>query len=101
MEGILFIILVVMTIFGIALPSYIQNYLKKYHESTWEEIGSPSLFLNNSIQNNHLFGKFVKQQISRGIEDPFLTKLCKIQHYYKMLYFVYFGVLVVIIVSSW
>ena len=100
MEGILFIILAVMATLGITLSSYIENYLKKNHTTAWEEIGSPTLFLNNSIRNTHLFGKFVKQQMSGGVDDPFLTKLCKVQYYYKIVYFVYFGALMIMVISN-
>jgi hypothetical protein len=101
MDGILFIILVAMTLLGMALSSFIENYLKKKHTAVWAEIGSPSLFLNNSIRNTHLFGKFVKEQMFGKIDDPFLTRLCKIQYFYKIAYFLYFGVLAVMIVSKW
>ena len=97
MEGIFFIILVAMTLAGLALSSFIENYLKKNHTTVWEEIGCPSLFFCNSTSNNHLFGKFVKEQMSGKIDDPFLTRLCKIQYYYRIVYFVYFGVLVFMI----
>jgi hypothetical protein len=35
------------------------SYLKAHHPATWMSLGSPTLFLNNSIRNNWVLLKFL------------------------------------------
>lgn len=95
MDGILFVVLVAMTLGGLAFSSFIQRYLKNNHPMTWQDLGSPSLIVNNSLKNNFLFRKFVKEQMSaRGINDPVLRKMCKTYYFYTKAYLVLFGIII-------
>jgi hypothetical protein len=45
------------------------SYLKAHHPATWMALGSPTLFLNNSIRNNWVFLKFLFSR-EQGGGDP-------------------------------
>jgi hypothetical protein len=46
------------------------SLLRDNHPSTFEEMGSPSLFWNNSVRNNVLFLKFLFSSKWRALGDP-------------------------------
>jgi hypothetical protein len=59
----------------LSVISYFFRYLRQHHEAVWIELGSPSLFLNNSIRNNLLVLKFLVLRRYRRIKDPRAIRL--------------------------
>jgi hypothetical protein len=52
-----------------AVVAVFFNWLKRTHPVTWNEIGQPSLFWNNSIRNNLLFLGFLVSTKYRAVND--------------------------------
>jgi hypothetical protein len=59
----------------LAMISYFFRYLRTYHESAWMALGSPSLFLNNSLRNNWLVLKFLVTRRHRHLNDSRASRL--------------------------
>jgi hypothetical protein len=53
------------------------NALRSRHPATYERIGKPSLFYNNSFQNNVLFLRFLWKSEFEVLNDLPLIKLCR------------------------
>ena len=51
------------------------RYLKREHPTAWQNLGSPSLILNNSIKNNWLVMVYLIRQKYRQLDDRFLYAL--------------------------
>lgn len=81
----------------ITLPPYfyelyaVLKSLRNDHEYEWRRLGSPTLFLNNSILNNLRFRKFLKKKNYLELKDDLLSKRCERVQRYKMFYLVCFG----------
>jgi hypothetical protein len=71
---ILFSIEMVSVIAYLATCLRLFSYLKENHEAVWDRLGRPS-FLNNSIQNNILFLRFMAGRKWRDMNDPALRRL--------------------------
>ena len=56
------------------LELWVLNRLQSRHASTYKEIGSPSLFWNNSTSNKVSFMTFVFSSRSRDLGDAVLYK---------------------------
>ena len=54
-----FALLMAMVATWFVLISWLFRRLRERHASTYEAMGSPTLFWNNSIRNNWLFMKFL------------------------------------------
>lgn len=59
----------------LATVGYFMKYLERVHRDTWLELGSPSIILNNSIQNGLLTLRFLFSGRYRTLNDPKLAKL--------------------------
>jgi hypothetical protein len=51
----LWIIFVILILITLILVADFFHYLKAMHRAVWENLGSPHLLVNNSIQNNFAF----------------------------------------------
>ena len=51
------------------------RYLKKEHPSVWAGLGSPTFFLNNSIQNSWLSLRFVLGRKYEMLGDPLAARM--------------------------
>lgn len=61
---IIFIAVIIATIFGLILNYKFLILLKEKHAKKWEELGSPTFFINNSIRD--CSEKTYKQLINKG-----------------------------------
>ena len=57
--GLLVLVVFAMVPIGFVLVSRVHRILRKRHPETYRELGSPTLFLNNSILNGWLFLRFL------------------------------------------
>lgn len=53
-------------------------------------MGSPSLFYNNSIKNNHLFLKFLCKDEFETLHDPEVANLSRFMKWYLATYLILF-----------
>ena len=66
---------IVWGIFGVAVILYLAclqslfSYMKAHHPAEWTQLGSPSLFWNNSFKNNWLFLSFFFRRDYRRLGD--------------------------------
>jgi hypothetical protein len=65
-----FAVLFAMVAVWFVLISWLFRRLRDHHASTYEAMGSPSLFWNNSMRNNWLFMKFLFGSQWRELGDP-------------------------------
>jgi hypothetical protein len=86
----IFIIFNLSAIIGIVLHHRFLALLKEYHFEKWKELGSPTLFMNNSIKNNLAVVRFLKNKEYLNINDPHLTKMSQIIWYYSITYLSFF-----------
>lgn len=56
-----------------AISAWFLRYLKRAHTQTWEELGSPSAFLNNTIANSWKVSRFVWSGQHKNLADPKLS----------------------------
>jgi hypothetical protein len=68
-----FVLLMALAIIWLALILWIFHRLRHRHIATYESIGSPSLFCNNSMRNNWLFFKFLFGGQWRDLGDRALS----------------------------
>ena len=84
--------------FGLA--SRLIWLLRDSHNDVYESLGSPSLFLNNSIRNNWLGLKFLVTGSYRNIKDNRVTQLCRLMRLFLVVYMVWLvGPIVWLLVS--
>jgi len=67
--------LMIDTVVYLVLCVVMFSYLKRNHLATWDGLGSPSLFWNNSIRNNMLFLKFLLWRDYKRLNDSTLTQI--------------------------
>ena len=94
MTDILFIFLVILMVFCLMLFGIILNYLKNNHHKEWEEIGSPSIFINNSIRNSIRSNRYFFRSQYKKLNDHKLNNLC-LTH--KCLTFIYFAIFITLL----
>lgn len=70
---IVFIILMLFVIVGLYSHFNLIYYLKKHHNTVWENLGSPS-FLNNSFMNNIKVRRFLSKKEYLDLNDTKLNK---------------------------
>ncbi len=69
--------------------------LETRHPKKYEEMGKPSLFMNNSMSGNIAFMRFLFKRESRNLDDTKLDSLSKFILIYISLYFIGFSFLFV------
>jgi len=72
------------------LCTRVFRLLRKDYPEAYEAIGSPSLFLNNTIKNNWLFSRFLRTGRYRELGDDELTRLCRLIRIVKAIFIVTF-----------
>jgi len=96
--NVVFAVLFIMVFIWFALVGWLFHYLRKYHPPTYESIGSPTLFWNNSPRNNWLFLKFLFGSQCQSLNDPRLITVCWFMRVFICVYFVGFILLSVAII---
>jgi hypothetical protein len=97
MAGIFFALMMCMVFIWFALIIFVFKRLKKQHSKIYIQLGSPSLFWNNSIKNNFLFMKFLFMRKYLSLNDVFLKRLMDFMLIFFVIYlmlFIGFSVLV-------
>ncbi len=96
---VLLAILVVSVVAWFSVMSRFYRILRTRHSATYESLGRPTLFLNNSPQNGLATLRFLLGGKFRQLKDPELQRLGSFMQVFFYVYcavFVSFAVLVVI-----
>lgn len=91
---IVFIMLIISGIMGAVLSRKLLHNLKEVDYKKWKELGSPSLFLSNSIKNNIAVWRFLRNKDYLKIEDNKLIKICKLYWGFNLAYLFLFTVFI-------
>jgi hypothetical protein len=86
----LFGLLLVMVSAWLILCSWLFHRLRARHPSTYESMGSPTLFWNNSVRNNWLFGRFLFTSQWRELDDPAVSRMVPLMRFLLVVYLVLF-----------
>ena len=95
-----FVAMMVMVAIWFALVMWVFSRLRTHHLSLYEEIGSPSLFWNNSMRNNWLFLKFMWSLPPKDLNDPLLWNTVRFMRIFLVCYIALFAALFVTILSG-
>jgi len=93
---ILFVALFVSAICGLALQWTFLSRLRGQHLPTWEALGRPTLFLNNSIMNSTAVLRFLWRRGYRTLGDEQLARLGNFLRCYLAAYLLFFMVVIVL-----
>jgi len=90
MEYLIFYILAACVMFGFFLHYRFLQTLKSKYPQVWLALGSPSLFLNNSIKNNLSVLRFLNRKEYLGLNDPSFVKRCNFLRLFGRSYLILF-----------
>lgn len=96
----LWVVLCLVGVSGIYMHYKLLTYLKKNHFAKWQELGSPSIFMNNSISNNIRILKFLGRKEYAEIRDDNLISLCKFLNLYTILFLLIFLITLTLFVTT-
>ena len=85
-----FILLILSVILGFFLNYKLFSILKEKHPQKWEELGRPSLLMNNNIRNNISVLNFLNKKEYLKMNDKQLTKLAGFLRIFSLIYIVFF-----------
>ena len=97
---ILFVLLFVSCAAGIILHHTFLSRLRSRHSQTWEALGRPTLFLNNSITSGLAVLRFLWRRDYRALGDEEFARLAGFLRGYMAAYFVLFVLTVAVFVTS-
>ena len=100
LEHILFLLLAVygvLSLRGLVLHHRLLRRLQHDHPQVWQELGRPTLFLNNSVSNGFAVLRFVQQREYMELKDPELRSLADRVRWYNQVGWAFFAVVAVLI----
>jgi hypothetical protein len=80
-----------MVVVWFILMNRLFRILRTRHPATYDSIGRPTLFLNNSIKNGLLTTRFLLGRHYRKIQDPELHSLCGFLNVFFWIYLAVFA----------
>lgn len=89
------LVLLLFILFGFAITMKFDSDLKSKHNKIWKNLGSPTIFWNNSIQNGVARFWFVVKGEYKLLKDKSLSILGDVLRYSYLIYlllFIYFSV---------
>ena len=89
-QAVWFTVLFTAILVWFALAARLFRLLREDHSEVYESLGSPTLFLNNSIKNNWLSLRFLIAGNFRELGDERVTRLCGFMRIFLVAYFVWF-----------
>jgi hypothetical protein len=91
---VLFAVMMTIAPIWFAIMIWILHRLRVGHPSTYEEIGSPTLFWNNSTRSQWLLFKFMCSSRPSQLGDPSLTNMVRFMRILLLCYLTIFSVTV-------
>jgi hypothetical protein len=95
----LFVVLMAMVVAWLGLVFWIFRRLRIRHSATYESIGSPSLFWNNSMRNNRLFLKFLFGPTRQHLGDRQLGVVVRVMQVILVTYTAGFAMFMVLLLT--
>ena len=95
----MFIILMAMVLIWFGLCIWTFRRLEKAHPQKYLEMGKPSLFLRNNIENGWLFLKFLWRSEYMKLGDSRLAGICSFMKIFFVIYCVLFVSMIAIFFS--
>jgi hypothetical protein len=92
----MFAVISVAAIGGFILYHGFLTYLKLNHSEKWKELGSPTLFVNNSMKTNLIIFSFLKNKEYLKMNDFSLIKISRRLWNYGIIYSLFFAALLVL-----
>ncbi|TCS36729.1 hypothetical protein [Reinekea marinisedimentorum] len=89
--------LILSTLYWFYLCKKMYGMLGTRHESVYEELGKPTLFLNNTIENGRKFNRFLFKREWLSLDDVELEKHGGFMYFY---FFVHGAIFVFLIVGN-
>jgi hypothetical protein len=95
MHLIVFIVLGVLTVFGLAKTRALLQEMQSKHTDTWEDLGEPSLDLSNNMRSGLAFLRFLWCKDYEDLGDPEFTRRATILRNFNLGYFAFFTAIVI------
>lgn len=96
----LFGIQMVMVFVWFGLCIWVFSRLESQHPEKYVEIGRPSLFMRNNIENNLLFMRFLWKKEYEVLEDESLVKACRFMKGFFLTYLLMFALMITGLVTA-
>jgi hypothetical protein len=97
---ILFVLLFVSCAAGLVFHHIFLSRLRSRHSQTWEALGRPTLFLNNSIANGLAVLRFLWRRDYRALGDDEFAGFASFLRGYMTVYLVVFVLTIAVFVTS-
>jgi hypothetical protein len=94
LQAVLFCVLFVSVVVWLATVTWLFRRLRLRHLETFEVIGSPDLFRNNTPQTNWLFLKFLYGPQWKALDDGPLVTVLHVMRWFAVIYMILFAALV-------
>lgn len=98
--AILFVMVWVSCAIGLVLQHVFLSQLRTRHAQTWEALGRPSLFLNNSVSNSLAVLRFLWRREYRCLPDARFVRFANFLRGFLAAYLVLFAVAVAVFVVN-
>ena len=95
-----FFTLLALFVAGFGLQRAFLARLRKQHPQTWEALGSPTLFLNNSIRNSLAVQRFIWRREYRTLGDPKTARLADLLRICQAAYILILIAFVIVLAGS-
>jgi hypothetical protein len=86
----MFMVLMFMVVVGFGLNIWVFRRLESQHPQKYVDMGRPSLFLRNNIENNWRFLRFLWKSEYNSLNDPLLRRTCNFMKIFMGVYFLLF-----------
>jgi hypothetical protein len=89
--------LMVAVVIGLIAHWAMLKLMRERHPAIWSELGSPSLFMNNSVQNGMAVLRYLWRRTYLGTQDEAFIRICTFNRWYGLLYLAVFVVLLFLV----
>ena len=98
----MYVVLGVLCVVGLALHHMVLGRLRTRHLAKWTELGSPSLFTNNTVKNSFSVQRFLRSKEFLSLGDKRLNAMCKLLWRLQLVYLALFtGILAAFVLGLW
>jgi len=100
MHVVLFFLLLVAAIVGLAVTQAFLREMRSRHPGLWDELGEPSLWMNNSIHNSLAVLRFLWRKDYQTLGDPEFARRAEFLWTYQIAYLIFFGATIVWVLAD-
>ncbi len=91
-------ILIVAALIGFISSRKMIKTLKERHKEIWQDLGKPTMF--DSLSNYLSMNKYLRNKEYEKTNDSELIAVCNFNRIYTRIYFILFGIVLVIFLSQ-